>query len=104
MKKILVLALAAMTMGGASLMAAEARDVHWAKSGEWRRGPARDFSGADVRGVDFTGAWLQGADFSGAQIDGANFSRANVYDANFGGATGEARQSRADLKRKGARF
>jgi len=54
--------------------------------------PARDFRGADLRGIDFRGADLRGFDFSGADlrgaglrgamIEGATFTEANIDDAN----------------------
>ncbi len=105
MKKVLGLALAAMAVSGMSLMAYSRKDLVWAKSGIWRKAPARDFSGADVRGIDFSGAWLEGADFSDSiQDKGTNFDRANVYGANFDDVKGEAKQDRKKLERKGARF
>ncbi len=120
MKKILVLALAAMTMGGANLIAAVARDVNYVKSGEWRRAQARDlssadlrgadftgawlnhayFHGADLRGVNFTGAWLENADFSGTNINGAKFDRANLAGADFSGAKGKPYFDPKSLKGK----
>src|SRR4051794_10244724 len=42
--------------------------------------PARDFRGADLRGVDFGTDDLTGLDFSGADLTGANLTRASGVD------------------------
>ena len=48
--------------------------------------PAKDFRGADLRGVDFGKADLTGYDFSGADLRGANFSDAKIEAAILTGS------------------
>jgi hypothetical protein len=43
--------------------------------------PARDFRGADLRGVDLGNADLRGYDFSGADLRGVNFGKAKIESA-----------------------
>ena len=45
--------------------------------------PARDFRGADLRGVDFGTSNLRGFDFTGADLSGARLDRSNTEGATF---------------------
>ncbi len=60
--------------------------------------PARDFRGADLRGVDFGASDLSGFDFSGADLSGCNLSRAQLDSAIMTGARRGAGQRFLELR------
>ena len=60
--------------------------------------PARDFRGADLRGMDFGASDLRGLDLSGADLEGCDFSRAKLEGAAFTGARRKGEQRFLEIK------